>query len=276
MRDCFEIITNYYCNLGCKFCSQIMSGFSFSNELILKEIYTAKKSGFRRIGFSGGESTLREEISFYIKTARKVGFDFIRLQTNGYLLASSELSHKLIDSGLSYVKFTFLSHKKDIHDLLVSKTGAFEASLKGLKNFINKTGVGVNILINSKNYKNLKDDIKFFLELGVSDFVIIYPIYTARMYENRGFLKIPISRAFNSIVEVLDMADAYRITGSFKILNIPPCLLGKYAKRSADFYRFNTVVSEPGIGRYDIDEQMKINKIKDFRSFIILIIHEVK
>ncbi|MGC8727654.1 MAG: radical SAM protein [Elusimicrobiales bacterium] len=262
MKDCFEIITNYYCNLNCSFCSQNMTGFNPKTKLILKEIYKAKKEGFKRIGFSGGESTLRKDLPFLIKAARKTGFDFIRLQTNGYKLYEKKYANKLMESGLTYSKFTFLSHKSVIHDELVGQIGAFEKSFKGLKNFIGKIGVGVNILLNRYNYKELKKTMTFFWDNNVSDFVIIYPIYVSQMYKNRNKIGVSIKIVSDYLIEVMDMASSFGVLSGIKVLNIPPCLLGKYADRSSDYYQFNTVVCEPGVGRYDVDENVKKNKKK--------------
>ncbi|HOL62845.1 MAG TPA: radical SAM protein [Elusimicrobiales bacterium] len=262
MKDCLEIITNYYCNLNCSFCSQNMTGFNPQTRLILKEIYKAKKEGFKRIGFSGGESTLRKDLPFLIKAASKTGFDFIRLQTNGYKLSEKRYAGKLMESGLTYSKFTFLSHKSLVHDELVGQIGAFEKSFKGLKNFTRKIGVGVNILLNRYNYKELKKTMTFFWDNDVSDFVIIYPIYVSHMYQNRSKLAVSAQMIGDYLTEVMDMASSFGVLSGIKVLNIPPCLLGKYADRSSDYYKFNTVVCEPGIGKYDVDENVKKNKKK--------------
>lgn len=261
-KDCFEIITNYYCNLKCSFCSQLMNGYNPDKKIILNEIFRAKKEGFRRIGFSGGESTLREDLSVFITMAQKVGFKFIRLQTNGYKLSDIKYADKLINSGLTYCKFTFLSHKKEIHDKLTSKKGAFDISFKGIKNLSGRIGIGVNILINRYNFEDIYKTVKFFMDNGVSDFVIIYPVYISSMFDNRNEIGISIKKVKNKIIDLLDRCYEHGILSGIKVLNIPPCSLGKYAERSSEYYRFNTVVSEPGLRRFDIDTQIKKNKIK--------------
>ena len=89
-RDCCEIILNHACDLGCAFCSQ--ADFSPSSLMTPGEavghIYRAKKEGFTRLGFSGGEALLRRDLPQLVKAARRVGFKAVRLQTNGLRLAS--------------------------------------------------------------------------------------------------------------------------------------------------------------------------------------------
>ncbi|MBP7795752.1 MAG: radical SAM protein [Elusimicrobiales bacterium] len=262
-KDCYEIITNYSCNYNCLFCSQEKNNFSPSFDEITKEIYFAKKHGFKRIGFSGGESTLVKDLPKIISFSKKAGFNFIRLQTNGFLLSDKEYVNQLVSLGLSYVKFTFLTTNPMINDKLTGVKKSFKKSLLGLRNIIDKKiGVGVNILINSYNYADIEDIVVYFMDFGVSDFVIIYPIYVEMMRENYLKLGVSLPDASKYIIKTLKTAKAYGVLDGFKVLNVPYCLLGDYAERSSDFYKFDTVVSEPGGRKWDIDENVKKNKVK--------------
>ena len=254
-RDCCEIILNHACDLGCAFCSQ--ADFSPSSLMqpgeAVGHIYRAKKDGFTRLGFSGGEALLRRDLPQLVKAARRVGFKAVRLQTNGLRLASLPAAEKLVRAGLTVCKFTFASHLPAVHDRLVGKPGAFKKSLAGLSNMLGlKAAVGVNLLITKANYRTLPETLKFFMEKGVSNFVLIYPIYTGAMARSAA-LRISLPAAAPFMVKALRLAAESGLGREVKALNVPPCLLPGFENRAAGLYRFNTVVVAADGEERDLD-----------------------
>lgn len=263
-KDCCEIITNYSCNRDCSFCSQADLDFGFNPpaELILKEIRKAAKEGYGRLGFSGGESTLRPDFKYLVKAGKAAGFRVIRLQTNGLKLSDYSYCRELVSAGLTVCKFTFLSHIPGVHDSLVGAPGSFEKSLKGLKNMTRlQAAAGVNILVNSRNYRALPETLEFFMDREVSSFVLIYPVYEGNMMGNLKKLSVPLPEAAPFIRKTLELAEKNGLLGEIKALNVPPCLLGKYADRAAGFYKYYTVVVEPGEKKWDLDKNSKKNRV---------------
>src|SRR3989339_1663792 len=125
-HDCYEILLNYNCNARCSFCSQGSFDKSANAKFpdVAKEIYLGKKKGYARLGLSGGEPLLRKDLCKIISVGRAVGFRFIRLQTNGILLADKGLCRAWAAWGLTFCKFTFASHKAAVHDALIGRPGA--------------------------------------------------------------------------------------------------------------------------------------------------------
>lgn len=256
--DCCEIILNHSCDLDCAFCSQ--ADFSPSSMMLpgeaVRHIYAAKKEGFSRLGFSGGEALLRRDLPQLVKAARKVGFKAVRLQTNGQRLASMAAAEKLVRAGLTVCKFTFASHLPAVHDRLVGRKGAFAKSLAGLKNMLKlKTAVGVNLLVTKANYRALPETLKFFMERGVPGFVLIYPVYTGAMARSAS-LRISLPAAAPFIVKALRLAAESGLGREVKALNVPPCLLPGFEDRAAGHYRFNTVVVAADGEARDLDSSV--------------------
>jgi MoaA/NifB/PqqE/SkfB family radical SAM enzyme len=255
VRDCCEIILNHACDLGCAFCSQ--AGFEPSSLMApgdaVRHIYAAKQAGFRRLGFSGGEALLRGDLPQLVKAAKRVGFKAVRLQTNGMRLSTMAAAEKLVQAGLTVCKFTFASHIPSTHDGLVGKQGAFKKSLAGLENMLRlKAAVGVNLLITKANYRALPETLKFFMDRGVSNFVLIYPIYTGAM-AGSAKLRLSLPAAAPFIVKALRLASDLGLGREVKALNVPPCLLPGFEHRAAGLYRFNTVVVAADGERRDLD-----------------------
>ncbi len=257
-RDCCEIILNHACDLGCAFCSQA----DFDPSALMKpgeavrHIYRAKKEGFSRLGFSGGEALLRRDLPQLVKAAREVGFKAVRLQTNGLRLASMAAAEKLVRAGLTVCKFTFASHIPKVHDRLVGKPEAFKKSLAGLSNMLKlKAAVGVNLLVTKATYRALPETLKFFMAKGVSNFVLIYPIHTGAMARSPA-LRISLPAAAPYIAKALRLAAASGLGREVKALNVPPCLLPGFENMASGLYRFNTVVVAADGEARDLDSSV--------------------
>ena len=254
-RDCCEIILNHACDLRCGFCSQadFDPGAVLRPADAVRRIYEAKKAGFTRLGFSGGEALLRRDLAPLVKAARRVGFKAVRLQTNGMRLADAALAARLVRSGLTVCKFTFAGHTPRLHDRLVGKTGAFKKSLAGLDNMLRlKTAAGVNLLVTRANYRALPKTLEFFMGRGVANFVLIYPIHTGAM-ARAGRLRVSLPQAAPFIAKALRAADKAGLGREVKALNVPPCLLPGFENSAAGLYKFNTVVVAASGEARDLD-----------------------
>ena len=256
--DCYEILLNYNCNARCSFCSQ--GGFNKSANArfadIAKEIYWGRKSGYKRLGLSGGEPLLRKDLCKIISLGRAVGFRFIRIQTNGILLADRDRCGALAGSGLTFCKFTFASHKAEVHDALTGRPGSWRHAMAGLSNLKElKIGLGVNILLNRRNYRSLERTVRFFLGRGVVNFVVIFPLYLGGMRDNADELGISLGQASPFLLQTLRMMDRAGLPDQMKILNVPPCFLPGRERKAMGLYRFNTVVTEPTGRRWDLDDE---------------------
>jgi len=100
------------CNLHCPVCFA-NSGSASEQEPSLERISwllerAMASAGPSNLQLSGGEPTLRDDLPEIIQCARRVGYSFIQLNTNGLLLASDKsYAGKLHDAGLSSVFLQF-------------------------------------------------------------------------------------------------------------------------------------------------------------------------
>ncbi|MEF3280831.1 MAG: radical SAM protein [Elusimicrobiota bacterium] len=261
---CYEILLTYSCNARCLFCSQ--GDFDKSKNApftqIVKEIYKAKKMGYTKLGLSGGEPTIREDLPEIIKVASKIGFKSIRIQTNGIRLADFNYAKKLKESGLTFCKFSFVSENPKIHNMLVSRLGAWEDAVKGLENINRlKIRLGNNILINKFNYNKLKRLVNFLLNKGVSNFVVIYPIYIGNMFLNKK-IGVPLNRCSRYFIDIVEYLEKKGLGDEILFLNVPPCFLKKYWQSAIGLNPFNTLVTSPDGKTINLDESSNLNKKK--------------
>lgn len=238
----------YRCNARCLFCSQgdfDKTVYSSLSE-VAKDIYSSWKDGYRRIGFTGGEPLVSPLIFQSLALAKKVGYGFIRIQTNGIKLGDPGFCEKLAAAGLTFCKFSLTSDTAEEHDRFMGVKGAHAAAVRGIKKLQElKIRISINIVINRFNYKRLNDIIKYYISLGVSNFVIVYPNYVGNMAVNAGELGVSLSACAPYFVKAADMMESFGIGNEILFLNVPACFLKGRESLSIGLTPFNTTVTNP-------------------------------
>ena len=253
-RLCYEVFLNYNCNAKCLFCSQENFDKSLNAPLrdILRRVLTGYKEGYARLGFTGGEPLLHPDVIKVVAFAKAAGFTFIRMQTNGIRLADKKFAAAIAKAGLTFCKFSPQSLHPQVHDRLVGVPGAFEKVLKGMENLrALEVRLGMNIVISAQNYRELPEIMQFFLERGISDFVLIYPLVMGGYLRNIKTLGVPLYDAVPYIERALDLLESHGIPGL--CLNVPPCFLNRH-HQNIILGNFNTVITDPTGRRVDLDE----------------------
>ena len=262
---CYELILNYNCNARCRFCSQgdFDKSLNAPFSAIARNIYSAYKDGYRRLGLTGGEPLLRPDILKVIALGKSVGFRFIRVQTNGIKLADPAFCRALVKAGLTFCKFSFTTDRAADHDALVGVPGALKKALAGLENLRKlKIRLGTNILVNELNYKRLPEIIKFYLDRGITNFVIIYPVYNGAMALNVKKIGVALPSCEPYFEEAVKTMEAAGLPGEILFLNTPPCFLKGRESLAIGLDLFNTLVTDPLGGRADLDANANASRIK--------------
>lgn len=161
------------CNLGCPVCfaSSETCANACANEPDLKElekIFTTiyKQTGGCNLQLSGGEPSLRNDLPEIIQLARKCGFTFVQLNSNGIRLAQEpEFVEKLADAGLSSVFLQFDGLDDDVYRVIRGRK-LFETKKLAIKN-ISKTEIGIVLvptLVAGINTEQVWDIVQFGLD----------------------------------------------------------------------------------------------------------------
>jgi Predicted Fe-S oxidoreductases len=157
------------CNLNCRFCFA-NAGTELdepSLEVIegwYKNVLAA--SGPVNIQLSGGEPTLRNDLPEIVDMGRRLGFNFIQLNTNGLRLAEDPIFlSRLKEAGLSSVFLQFDGIEDQIYQAIRGRK-LFEIKVKAIENCA-RYEIGVVLvptLIPGINTHNIGKIIKFALE----------------------------------------------------------------------------------------------------------------
>ena len=108
------VITNR-CDLTCWYCffyakegEPIYEPTRKQIQFMLKRMKNEKPVGCNSIQFTGGEPTLREDLTDILKDAKEIGYDHVQLNTNGINLAHDpNLASNLKQAGLSNLYMSF-------------------------------------------------------------------------------------------------------------------------------------------------------------------------
>jgi uncharacterized radical SAM superfamily Fe-S cluster-containing enzyme len=134
------------CNLHCPYCfaSTGKAPVQDPDPGTIRFLYerVVEASGFCNVQISGGEPTVREDLPSVIEMGRRLGFEFIQLNTNGLRLgAEGDYALRLREAGLSSVFLQFDGITEESHlrmrgrPLLAQKKAAIEQC--------GKAGIGV-------------------------------------------------------------------------------------------------------------------------------------
>jgi radical SAM protein with 4Fe4S-binding SPASM domain len=143
-----EIALTYRCQNRCSFC-YAASPVRAKEEAcmtteqvkrVMDRIY--HEAHVPSLSFTGGEATLRGDLSELVAYGARLGFR-MNLITNGVRLADPELVTRLVDAGLASAQVSIEADTADVHDRIVGRPGAFEATLRGVEN-VRRSGIHVH------------------------------------------------------------------------------------------------------------------------------------
>lgn len=153
-----------YCNQKCVFCSVPPFNEQPSFEELKERIKKIKEEGTTELMLSGGEPTIRKDLTNIIAYGKSLGFESITMQTNGVLIKNKEKIEELFSAGMSKIFVSFHSHIKQTYNELTGTKSDYEKVLETLKLLnVYEGRLGVNITINSLNYRHLTELLKFLL-----------------------------------------------------------------------------------------------------------------
>lgn len=171
------------CNLKCKHCYANATSYPTKDELSLKEklnvVNQLDEIGVAAIAFSGGEPLISKDFWKVAKYAFSKGF-YLAVATNGTLI-SEKIARRLKNIGIKYVEISLDGPNAKIHDKFRGIKGAFDATIRGIKNAIAAgIDVGIATTATKENIKHIPEIIKLARELKVKRFIVFNFVPTGK------------------------------------------------------------------------------------------------
>ncbi len=230
-----EISVGHNCNAACIFCYSALTNdkMNMSTEKIKSILRDYIYKGYKNITFTGGEPTIRKDIFSLIKYAKEIGYDFIELKTNLFMLSYLPFVKKLENCGLNSISFSVFGFGDETYFKITGVSKSYSYLTKALENLKDsRLSLTANILISVHSYKNILKITNFLLNHNINSFYFWY-ISTNELKENHGDLLPSFSLFKEELFSSIEILKSKNIK-DIKVLHIPPCMLGEYAK-----YYFN-------------------------------------
>lgn len=132
-REIFIDFTSF-CNHKCIFCSnsRLKNKKFMEPAMVVRVLNEAYESGIRDLGlYATGESFLVKNLAEYITLAKKIGFNYLFITTNGALV-TPERAKPVLDAGLDSIKFSISAGTRESF-LKVQGVDDFDKIIENLK-----------------------------------------------------------------------------------------------------------------------------------------------
>ncbi|MFH0875073.1 MAG: radical SAM protein [archaeon] len=232
-----DIFLGTKCNNNCIFC--ISKPDSLNEELSLDDAKINLLNGFndgcREVHFTGSEPTIRSDFLKIISLAKQIGFEKIKITTNGRMFSYPSFCKRSVASGLTGIIFSLHGHISSLHDSLTCTKGSFNELISGIKN-IKKYNLVMetNTTIVKQNLNYLSDiaDLLVSFNLNSSELIYVHPQGNAYINYNKivpslSELDVPLQKAIQ-----IGAKNNKLILSRY----VPYCHLGKFVKYASENY----------------------------------------
>jgi len=199
----------FACNNRCLFCldSDVQTGRMLDAGRLREDLERGIAQGAERLILSGGEPSIHPRYLELIGYGRELGYKWIQTVTNGRMFAYRKFAAKAVEAGLNEATLSMHGHTPGIHDHLVGVEGAFRQGIQGMQNLLAEgVVVSVDVVLNRINLEELPGILEFFMDQGIGEFDLLWPVPFGRAWENRdkimfdktppvGMLREAIARA---------------------------------------------------------------------------------
>ena len=179
---------NLACNNRCLFCldSELHTGQMLDLDDLRGDLRRGIADGAERLILSGGEPTIHPGYLDLIGFGKELGYKWIQTVTNGRMFAYRKFAYQAVRAGLNEATFSMHGHNPALHDRLVGVEGAFHQSLQGMDNLMAEGAVvNVDVVVNALNLDSLPDILDFYMDRGITEFDLLWPVPFGRAWENR-------------------------------------------------------------------------------------------
>ncbi|MSP92611.1 MAG: radical SAM protein [Myxococcales bacterium] len=221
-----EISPGFSCNcrcIGCHSCSPAASD-QMPTEDVLRWLQSGRRSGARHLWLSGGEPTLRKDFLQMLRAARHLGYERIKVQSNGMLFAYPEFAARAVQAGMTEVNLLLKSLDPKVHDGLNRTPGSHAALTRGL-DVLRPLPVRLegDFLMTTRNWQELPAIVAHYAELGLVHFNIwLFSLVDQGDADLRRLVP-RLSECRPAMLEALAVAKAHGVT--LCSLNTPHCTL---------------------------------------------------
>jgi MoaA/NifB/PqqE/SkfB family radical SAM enzyme len=227
-RRWLELALDYRCNLRCIGCHACQdTGERLSGPEAGGFLRSARERGIDHLWLGGGEPTLRDDLLAIVRTARKMGFVEVALQTNGMRLAYPKYRDAVLAAGVTEIRFNVKSHRAEVHDRLSGDVPSHALAMQAIEGLAGIAGPPVRVVADVLLARGTAADLpQLVIELGARGVksVVLWLLSAADANDERVRSEVP---RIADLVPVLVAAKASADSAGLKLVSLhtPPCTL---------------------------------------------------
>jgi MoaA/NifB/PqqE/SkfB family radical SAM enzyme len=232
--DWIEIVAGFGCNCRCRVCPSASQAQvpAMSAEEISGWLEQCRERGAKHVWFGGGEPSLYPDLVRSIERARELGYQRIRIQTNGIRFAYLPFTKRCLQAGANEFSLSIKGADADIHNQITQNPDSFGHLVQGARNLVAQGArVEGDILITTLSLPGLADAVERFAGLGLSRFTFWVASRFGMEEEGIEDLLPRMTDLAPHLESALEAAG--RVGVEATSLHTPPCVLGE---RYRDYY----------------------------------------
>ncbi|MDD5537699.1 MAG: radical SAM protein [Candidatus Omnitrophica bacterium] len=228
-RTVCSVVLRPYCSSACVFCRPLWQDSRMPRKEWQKQLADAsralkefRREGFEKIDVSGGDPLEFLGLPAFIREARRLGFRWIRVSTNGVRLADKAFARRLVASGVDAFRIPLYGADHNVHDKVTRATGSFQATVRGIKN-IKRSGapqVLLTSLLLQQTKNVLEDTFDLMYALGCDD------LYFAPAFVSNDDYSYYVPQKFQGRYWRRLLRHALRLRRPVRFCDVPFCVLG--------------------------------------------------
>ena len=167
-REIFIDLTSF-CNHACIFCSnsKLKNKYTMKPQMVEKVLIEAYENGTRDIGmYATGESFMVKNLTEYIASAKKIGYEYIFITTNGALVEPN-VARRVIDAGLDSIKFSISAGKTETYKMIHGRDDFDKviSNLKWISNYKKENKLSLKIYVTMVYTNATKNEVDILKDI---------------------------------------------------------------------------------------------------------------
>lgn len=169
-----ELAAGYDCNLRCTGCFSCDADADrqMDSRQAVEWLRRGRQQGARHFWFGGGEPTLRRDFLPLLKAARQLGYERIKVQTNGLLFAYPELVERAVSAGMTETNLMLRSLDPAVHDAQVGREGAHELLTRAIEHLRGRVRLEGDVLVTAPTVDELPRLVAHYAARGLTRFSV--------------------------------------------------------------------------------------------------------
>jgi MoaA/NifB/PqqE/SkfB family radical SAM enzyme len=229
------------CNLNCVYCLLGHEDrYLRPAAEVAADMAFARAQNLEKVALTGGEPSIHPDVLRLVSTARRLGFRFVMLITNGITLSYQGHLERFVRAGVNLVGVSFDTPDRDTAEALWQGP-VYDRVVAGLRAAAAHPGVVTRSIavITKRNASQLPDLARFFVDVAAGSSGPFMPNLDFVMPEENAWLHraelVPrLSDVAGQVREALDIAHRAGLPMTFR--GIPFCLLPGLERYGMDLY----------------------------------------